>query len=141
MKQFEKVSGSSIAGNVTVSSTTVSSQLRKLVMGQVVLTTDATAANRNVIIRLTDESDNTVIDVHAGAPVTASKTSQHIEMMQGIYRETSFIDNALQLPIPEEFYVPPFWSLKVIIENGVAGDSYNYNLIFSVEEVTPGQVI
>lgn len=130
-----------VAGNVATTLTSSDSQLKKVLYGQVVLTTDATVANRRVILSILDEAGDVVIDLHAAAVVAASTSSQHHEFLQGIYRETSFIGGAIQVPIPTDCLVPPGYSLKVSIENGVAGDSYNYAFASKVDHVVPGETV
>lgn len=104
----------------------------KILYGQVALTTDATVANRRVIIAVYDDTSPTPVlqfDIHAGAVVTASLTDQHHELMPGIYRETAFVGDALQVSIPRKFIVPGGWKIRVSISAGVAGDSYTANLL------------
>jgi hypothetical protein len=138
---YNKKSDTGVAGNVVTTLTSSDTQCKKLLHGHVKLTTDATVANRRVVVGLYDDSDAFVFDTHAGTVVAASASDQHHELMQGIFRETSFVGNALQVPIPEDFYVPPGYSIKISIENGVAGDSYDYHMSFSVEHVVPGETV
>lgn len=133
--------GSSIAGNVVTTLTSKDTQMNKLLYGQISLTTSATVANRRVIVGVYNNSGSVIIDVHAGSVVAASATAQHHELMQGVFRETSFIGDALQVPIPLDMVIPPGYSLRLSIENGVAGDSYNYSLMFDVDHVVPDQTI
>jgi len=123
-----KSSGTGVAGNVTTSITADSRQ-RCVLYGQVVLTTDATVANRRVVFRITDKEGDTVFDSHSGAVVAASQSNQHHEFMPGIFRETSFIGDALQVPIPMRCLLPVGYTLQIIVENGVAGDSYDYSIL------------
>jgi invasion protein IalB len=81
------------------------------------------------------------MSTHSGAPVTASATGQHHELMQGIYRETAFINGAVQVPIPIGFVIPAGYTLQLSIDNGVAGDSLDYALMFEVENVVPGESV
>jgi hypothetical protein len=138
---FKKSSGSSVAGNDVTTITAKDTQAITLLYGQISLTTDATVANRRVVIGVYDDSGNLIIDIHSGAVVAASASAQHHELMQGVYRETSFVGGALQVPIPDDLIIPPQYSLKITVENGVAGDSYDYSLAFSVDFVVPGQTV
>lgn len=103
----------------------------KVLYGHVALTTDATVANRRVIFRILDDTGTPVkiFDSHAGAVVTASSTDQHHELMQGIYRETAFLGNALQIPIPQDCFLDEGWTLRILVEAGVAGDSYDTHIV------------
>ena len=119
------------AGNVNTDFLVPAASAYRILYGQIVLTTDATVANRRVLVQSIDSDSNVVFDTHAGAVVAASQTSQHHEIMQGIYRETSFIGSSLQVPIPIDFVLDAGWSLRVSIENGVAGDSYTVDVVAS----------
>lgn len=119
----------SVAGNAGYTYTAPQNSRVKLLYGQVSLTTDATVANRRVEISIKDADGNTVIDFHAGAVVAASQTAQHHEFMQGIYRETSFVGGALQVPIGADLELQEGWSVNVAIDAGVAGDSYTATLV------------
>lgn len=123
----------STAGNATVTFTPQTGKWMRVILGHVLLTTDGTVANRRVKMSVLDGSSNVLSDAHAGAVVTASTSDAHHAFMQGIYRETSFIDNDIQIPIAIECLVPPDGSMTIEIENGVAGDDYSCN--FLVEEL------
>lgn len=123
-----RLNAAATAGNVVTDFTAPSNKAYELLYGQVVLTTNATVANRRVILSVVSGSD-TIIDFHAGAVVTASSTSQHHEFMQGIFRETSFVGNALQVPFGQSTIIQEGWKFRITIENGVAGDSYTANIV------------
>ena len=122
--EIELKNGAATAGNADTSYTVPAQEKRKLLYGQVVLTTNATVANRRVKVQIRDASDNVIIDFHSGAVVAASQSNQHHEFMQGIYRETSFVGDALQVPIGHDLIMSAGWDVNVTIENGQAGDSY-----------------
>lgn len=136
-----QLSGTGIAGNVTTSFVVPANEIRTPLYGQLLLTTDATVANRRAIIRVINAASTNVFDSHAGAVVPASSTDFHHEFMQGIFRETSFIGDALQVPIPINFNIPPGYALQFLVENGVAGDSYDYYMTTKIESVAEGSVI
>jgi hypothetical protein len=123
------VSASSVAGNVNSTHTVPDNMAWELLYGQVSLTTDATVANRRVQIAVLDASDNVITDYHAGAVVTASLSNQHHELMQGVFRETTFVGSALQVPIGMDLIAQQGWKIRVSIDAGVAGDSYNVKLV------------
>lgn len=120
------------AGNANMDFAVPAQKGYRVCYGQVVLTTDATVANRRVVLSLLDAAGAAVLDSHAGAVVAASQTSQHHEFLQGIYRETSFVGGALQIPIGQDVYLLPGWKLRVAIENGVAGDSFTGKFMVDV---------
>lgn len=119
------------AGNVDTDHVVPSGAQRKVLYGQVTLTTDATVANRRVVLQVLDDTDAVIYDTHAGAVVAASAADQHHEFMQGIFRETSFIGNALQVPIGADMVMIEGWTLRITIENAVAGDSYTSTFVVS----------
>lgn len=118
------------AGNVVYSHTVPSGQGQQLLSGQVQLTTDATVADRRVVISMYDEAGVLINDVHAGAVVAASQVAQHFELMQGGARETAFIAGTLQVPIPIDWVALPGYTFRIAIAAGVAGDSYSAALLF-----------
>lgn len=88
-----------------------------------VYTSDANAGNRQILFQLLNPAGNVVLDTHAGA-VQAESNVYHYEMMPGIYRETAFIDESIQVPIPAGMVIPAGYTLKVFDDNTVAvGDS------------------
>lgn len=128
-RETQHLNGAATAGNVNRDFSFSGINPWQILYGQVVLTTDATVANRRVKLQVLDESSNLVFDVHSGATVPASQTLQHHEFMQGIYRETSFVGSALQVPIGHQMLLTNEWTLRITIENGQAGDSYTCNFL------------
>ena len=125
------LSQTSVAGNANADFTVPASKTYRILYGHAILTTDATVANRYVTIAAVNGA-TTIYDTIAGAPVAASGTSQHHEFMQGIYRESAFINNTIQAPIPQDFILSGGWTFRVNVENGVAGDSYDVHFIAEV---------
>lgn len=127
--QLIQITASSVAGNAN--SDYVMTSDTEILYGQVVLTTDATVANRRVIFRILDDAGTPALffDSHAGAVVTASLTDYHHEFMPGIYRETSFVGSALEVPIPNRCIIPKGYTLRILIDAGVAGDSFDVSFM------------
>lgn len=101
----------------------VFSQSIKFNFMQVVYTSDATVGNRQVRAVMYDSSDNLIWDSHAGA-VQAASLTRHYEWMPGIYRETSFVDDSIQVPFPSDMEVPANYYFKVFDNTNVsASDS------------------
>jgi hypothetical protein len=113
------------AGNVVAVMSNTTGETLEILFGEVSVTTDATVANRYIRLALYDASGTFFMDMHAGAAVPASQTGVHIQYLQGIYRETSFIDTALQSPIPTKFTLQSGWSMRCSAFNGVAGDEFS----------------
>lgn len=76
------------------------------------LISTATVGNRIVTIEIDDEDSNPLIDLFAGA-VQAASLTRHYGFIQGIYRETSFINGEIQVPLPKDCYLGPGYSLRV----------------------------
>lgn len=111
------------AGNVVYSFTNTNKFPIKMLYGELVLTTNATVANRLPKLGLYDPDGNLFMEVAVGASITASLTTR-LKYLPGIYRETSIINGAIQVPIPDQAVIPAGWSVKIAITNGQAGDSY-----------------
>ena len=122
---FKRLEIPSTAGNVNGDFVVPDGVAYRVLYGQIVISTDATVADRFVLLQILDEGSNVVIDIHPGAPVQASTTDAHLEFMQGIFRETAFIDGALQVPVPIDLWLPSGWTLRIAVSGGVAGDSYS----------------
>jgi hypothetical protein len=113
------------AGNVDTDILVPDNKTYEFLWGQVILTTDATSANRWVRIATLDLDGNNALCLCAGKTVPASQTDQLHNYIQGIFRETSFINNVIQVPVAKNHLLPPGFTLRSFIENGVAGDSYS----------------
>lgn len=113
------------AGNAVFSYTNNTGQLMKLAFAHVIISTDATVADRFFELALYDVSANLIMTSHAGSALAASQVNQHIEMAQGAAREAGFINGALLMAIPKDLLVPPGWVLKFLLNNGVVGDSFS----------------
>lgn len=129
MEPIIQLDSTSVAGNTNADFVVPAFGRRQIAYGHVALTTDATVANRRVIFRILDANSTQIFDSHAGAVVAASQTDQHHEFMQGIYRETTFTGNAIQVPIPKDCIIDEGWTLRILIENGVAGDSFDVHFV------------
>lgn len=121
--RMSAVSVPATAGNVVYSFTNTEDVPMQMLYGDLTLTTSASVANRQPKLGLCDSDGNTFMEVIGGASVTASLTTS-LKYLPGIYRETAIALGALQVPIPTEAVIPPGWSVKITVTNGVAGDSY-----------------
>ncbi|TNE61199.1 MAG: hypothetical protein EP341_00850 [Sphingomonadales bacterium] len=81
-------------------------ELWKITHACVNLTTTATVGNRIMTLRVDDPDGNQIKNLVAGA-VQAASADVFYCMIQGIYRETSVINGAIQVPLPADFYVIP----------------------------------
>lgn len=91
--------------------TVPTNELWKLCHAHVILVTSATVGNRQLALSILDEDSNVIMDIAAGT-VQAASTTRHYGFLQGIYRETSFVANELQVPLPEDCYLQPGWSVR-----------------------------
>lgn len=100
---------------------------QRLLWVHVVYTSTATVGNRQIVLQVKNSDGNVIYDAHAGA-VQAASNVYHYEFMQGIYRETSFIDSAINVPVPVDFIIPPGSTIVVYDSANIAvGDSMVIN--------------
>lgn len=94
-------------------------------------TADATVGNRLITLQVTDDAGNVRFDAFAGANITASQ-NRHVSFQPGIYRETSFVNNEIQVAIPP-IVLEPGWTIKVFDTNDVsASDTFHLSYQFRV---------
>jgi len=112
---------------------TVSAQkVVELQMVHIVFTSTATAGNRQINITVRDKNDTLVADFHAGA-VQAASLTRHYIAAQGVYRETSFVDGSIHMPIPQNLMLLPGWDLRVYDSAAVdaAADDMTVDIIYT----------
>jgi len=93
-------------------------EMWKLTQAFCTLVTTATVGNRQIRFTATDPDGNQIGYISAGS-VQAASTTRAYGFMQGIYRETTFIDGMIQIPIPIDLYIPggsvlQFWDSAAI---------------------------
>lgn len=123
---------SATAGNADADHVVPDNTTYTLKWAQIALTTDVTVVNRWVRLRILDPDANNALCLCSGKEVAASQTGQLHAFMQGIYRETAFINGVLQVPIAEELQIPAGWTIRAFVENGAAGDSFSGGLMIDV---------
>lgn len=84
----------------------------EVLYGQVTLATSGTAGNRQMVIQILDDSAVEVATIRAGA-VQAASTTRYYEFVQGVPRETSFVDESINVAIPDEFIALPGYSIVI----------------------------
>jgi hypothetical protein len=77
-----------------------------------VYTSDATVGNREIVMALLNDSDTELADFHSGA-VQAASNVYHYTFLPGIYRETAFALDAIQVPFAQRFIIPAGWKIKI----------------------------
>ena len=92
----------------------------ELMGAHVLYTSSAVAGNRQMRMLIKDSVGNVLIDAHAGA-VMAASLSREFLFVPGTYRETSFIDTALQVPFCSGFVCPEGGSITFVDFTDVDG--------------------
>jgi hypothetical protein len=95
----------SVANDSDKTYTVPSGEMWKLSYANVKLVATATVGNRQVRMAVSNPGGVEIGYISAGA-VQAASTTRSYGFMQGIYRETSFIDSMIQVPIPMDLYLP-----------------------------------
>lgn len=80
-------------------------EMWKILSADIVLVTTATVGNRQIRFSVSNPDGNVMGYIPAGTTQAASLTRSY-GFMQGIYRETAFIDGMIQVPIPVDLYLP-----------------------------------
>lgn len=138
---MEQLIAAGIAGNVNKDFLVPEGSRFHILYGMAKLTTDVTAANRWMRLGIIDPSEKTIICLCAGASVPASQSDQWFSYLQGVYRETSFLNGVLQVPIASNLVVPAGYKIRVFVGNGVVGDSFDCDLMIHNEKgylLSPG---
>jgi hypothetical protein len=104
----------------------------KLMYANVKLVTTATVGNRQIRFTVTDPSGNEVGYISAGAVQAASLTRSY-GFLQGIYRETAFIDGMIQIPIPVDLYLPAGSTVRFHDSAAIAAAADDMTVSFGVQ--------
>lgn len=85
--------------------------------------TSIAGVNRQIQLSMRTAAAALVADTHAGT-TQGPGIVRHYFFLQGIYRETAFINDEIQVPLPLDFIFPAGYILRVGDVNNVdAGDS------------------
>lgn len=114
--------------------TTPVGETRKLNSIFVKLVTDATVGNRTLTAEVQDSAGNVVGRISAGA-VQAASTTRYYLFMQGTYRETAFINSDIQVPIPQDSYIPGGYVLRVYDSAAVSAAGDDMTVAISVSHI------
>jgi len=106
----------------------------RITWAHVILVTTATVGNRQVNLVVKDSSGNVAIDVSAGA-VQAASLTRHYSYMQGIFRETAFVDAELEVPLPVDLYLLPGWSLTFKDSAAIAAAADDMTISFQYKRM------
>jgi len=84
----------------------------------ILFVTSATVGNRQLRVWIKDEDGNDIFDFFP--PVTqAASLTRHYAFQQGVYRETAFAGDAIQIPVPKDFFMKSGYSAEVVDVNNV----------------------
>jgi hypothetical protein len=104
----------------------------KLMYANVKLVTSADVGNRQIRFSVTDPDGNDVGYISAGAVQVASTTRSY-GFLQGIYRETAFIDSMIQIPIPVDLYLPAGSTIRFYDSAAIAAAADDMTVSFGVQ--------
>jgi hypothetical protein len=80
--------------------------------GHIILISSATGGNRWLRMGTHDENDHIVQESHAGAK-QGSSLERHYNLITGTNRETAFVDDEIEMGIPNEIVLLPTWTLRL----------------------------
>jgi len=96
---------------------------RQLIFFHVAYTSDATVGNRQISIEIDNAAGDEVVDIHSGAVQAASLVRDYL-FNPGVFRETSFVDNAIHCPFPAGLVIPGNHTITILDKTAVStGDS------------------
>lgn len=98
-----------------------------------ILISTATVGNRELCINVLDELGNLLIDIPSSAVQAASLTN-HYAFYQGIFRETAFAANAIQVPIPKDLYLRAGYTLRVYDRAAIAPAADDMTVSFQIQK-------
>lgn len=107
-------------------------EMWKLSYANVTLVTSADVGNRQIRMAVTDPDGNTAGYISAGA-VQAASTTRSYGFMQGIYRETAFVDSMIQVPIPMDLYLPAGTVIRFYDSAAIAAAADDMTVSFGVQ--------
>lgn len=99
----------------------------------VIYTSTADVGNRQFRVEMLDKDGNEVWDARAGAVQTASNIYDYA-LMQGVFRETAFVDSQIHVPYPHGLILPAGYRYKVYDSSNInAGD----DMVITYQTVNP----
>lgn len=98
----------------------------------VTLVTTATVGNRQIVLQATNSAGTVIGRISAGA-VQAASTTRYYSCMQGVFRETTFINGEIQVSIPMDTYLPAGATLRVFDEAAIDAAADDMTVSYSVK--------
>lgn len=121
-----------VANDSDKSWTVPDGEMWKIIYANVILVTTATVGNRQIRFSVSDADGNDVGYIPAGAVQAASLTRSY-GFMQGIYRETAFIDSMIQVPIPTDLYLPSGYTVRFYDSAAIAAAADDMTVSFGYQ--------
>ncbi len=109
----------------------------RLNWAHVVFVSNATVGNRRIVMDVLNASDAVLIDMGASA-VQAASVTRHYQFLQGIYRETDFIQGELEVPMPQDLWLTAGMKLRFRDEAEIAPAGDDMTVTFQYERYTVG---
>lgn len=109
-------------------------EMWKLLYANIKLVTTATVGNRQIRMSVLDADANEVGYISAGAAQAASLTRNY-GFMQGIYRETAFVDGMIQVPIPMDLYLPAGYTVRFYDSAAIAAAADDMTVAIGVKRL------
>jgi hypothetical protein len=95
----------------------------------VIMVAGAAVGNRQLEMRVLDEAGNMMFSLFAGA-VQAANTTRDYHFIQGVYRESAFIANELQVPFGTNVWMPAGWTLNIRDQAAIAAAADDMTVTF-----------
>ena len=104
----------------------------RLLHAHMIYVSSSDTGDRQVVVQVNDASGNMISHLVAGA-VQAASLTRHYTFLQGIYRETAFAGDELQVPIPIDLYLQSGYVLTFKDDAAIAAAADDMTVAFSVE--------
>lgn len=99
----------------------------------ITLVSTATVGNRQIVIEAKDPTGVMMGRMSAGA-VQAASLTRYYSVMQGIYRESAFINGDIQVPMPVDTYLKPGSTLRVFDSGAVDAAADDMTVAYSYKK-------
>lgn len=116
--------------------TVPNNELWRICYVHAILVSTATVGNRQIAFEIKDESGNSLMHLEAGA-VQAASVTRHYGFLQGIFRETAFVSDELQVPLPIDCWLKPGWVLRVADDAAIdaAADDLTVSFVYEAQNI------
>lgn len=104
-----------------------------------ILDSTATVGNREFRIDIADADSQVILSIHPGAVQTAGNTYHYLGM-QGVYRETSFVLDEMHIPIADDLFLAPGWSIRIFDVNAVDAAADDLTAAFIYKAYSLGEI-